>query len=308
MMSPVPILLYHSVSADPLDWIATFTVSPVTFRTHLDVVVASGRQPITVSQFADGLQGKAELPERPVLITVDDGFADFADNAMPALTERKLPSTLYVTTGALAGEVPESVLPPADMLRAADLPGLEAEGVEIGAHSHTHRQMDLLSENQLVGELSRSRDLLAETLGHPIRSFAYPHGYWRSKVLRLVDAAGFDSSCAVGNSLCSAMDHPLALSRLMVRADTDASVIAAWLDGSGASVLQPQHRVLAYGWRQYRRTRQSRLLTRLSASGTRELLGSSQRIAVPGHQTATYRRHDALLPHRQFGPPCFVGA
>jgi peptidoglycan/xylan/chitin deacetylase (PgdA/CDA1 family) len=254
MMSPVPILLYHSISADPPDWISTFTVSPVTFRTHLDVVVASGRQPITVSQFADGLQGKAELPARPVLITVDDGFADFADNAMPALTERKLPSTLYVTTGALAGEAPESVLPPADMLRAADLPGLEAEGVEIGAHSHTHRQMDLLSENQLADELSRSRDLLAETLGHPIRSFAYPHGYWRSRVLRLVDAA-------VGNSLCSAKDHPLALSRLMVRSDTDTSVIAAWLDGSGARVLPPQHRLLAYGWRQYRRSRQSRLLT-----------------------------------------------
>ena len=94
MMSPVPILLYHSISAGPPDWISTFTVSPVTFRTHLDVVVASGRQPITVSQFTDGLQGKAELPARPVLITVDDGFADFADNALPALTERKLPSTL----------------------------------------------------------------------------------------------------------------------------------------------------------------------------------------------------------------------
>ncbi|HEY0998913.1 MAG TPA: polysaccharide deacetylase family protein, partial [Streptosporangiaceae bacterium] len=132
---------------------------------------------------------------------------------------------------------------------------------EIGAHSHTHRQMDLLSGNQLADELSRSRDLLAETLGHSIRSFAYPHGYWRSRVLRLVDAAGFDSSCAVGNSLCSAKDHPLALSRLMVRADTDTSVIAAWLDGSGARVLPPQHRLLAYGWRQYRRSRQSRLLT-----------------------------------------------
>ena len=246
MMSPVPILLYHSISADPPDWIATFTVSPVTFRTHLDVVVASGRQPITVSQFADGLQGKAELPARPVLITVDDGFADFADNAMPALTERKLPSTLYVTTGALAGRVQESVLPPADMLRAADLPGLEAEGVEIGAHSHTHRQMDLLSENQLADEIFRSRDLLAETLGHPIRSFAYPHGYWRSKVLRLVDAAGFDT----------------------------------WIDGSGARILPHQHRLLAYGWRQYRRSRQSRPLTIFNSGG---LLGlsSSARCAMP---------------------------
>jgi peptidoglycan/xylan/chitin deacetylase (PgdA/CDA1 family) len=253
MLNPVPILLYHSVSAEPADWIAAFAVSPATFRAHLDAVVASGRQPVTVSQLADGLQGQGPLPARPVVITVDDGFADFADIAMPALAERKLPSTLYVTTGSLAGQSWECVLPPADMLRAVDLPDLEAAGVEIGAHSHTHRQLDLLSERAAAYELSRSHDLLAETLGHPIRSFAYPHGYWRARVRQLVGAAGFDSACAVGNSLCSAHDHPLALSRLMIRADTDASVIAAWLDGSGARVLLPRHRALAYGWRQYRR-------------------------------------------------------
>lgn len=38
MMSPVPILLYHSISPDPPDWIAPFTISPATFRAHLDVV------------------------------------------------------------------------------------------------------------------------------------------------------------------------------------------------------------------------------------------------------------------------------
>jgi peptidoglycan/xylan/chitin deacetylase (PgdA/CDA1 family) len=262
VLSPVPILLYHSVSADPPDWIADFTVTPATFRAHLDAVVASGREPITVSQLADGLRGRGQLPARPVLITVDDGFADFLDNAMPALAERKLPSTLYVTTGALAGRGNESVLPPADMLHAADLPGLEAAGVEIGAHSHTHRQLDLLSESQVADEVSRSRDLLAETLGHPVRSFAYPHGYWRAKVLRLVKATGFDSACTVGEALCSARDHPLALPRLMIRAGTDASAITAWLNGSRARVLRPQHRLLAYGWRQCRRSQQFRRAAR----------------------------------------------
>jgi peptidoglycan/xylan/chitin deacetylase (PgdA/CDA1 family) len=255
MLDPVPVLLYHSVSADPAGWIADFAVSPATFRAHLDAVVASGRQPLTVSQLADGRRGQGPLPARPVVITVDDGFADFADHALPALADRKLPSTLYVTTGCLAGKSWESVLPPADMLRAADLPGLEAAGVEIGAHSHTHPQMDLLSGRAAADELTRSHDLLAETLGHRIRSFAYPHGYWRRRVRHLVGAAGFDSACAVGNSLCSAQDHPLALSRLMVGAGTDASVIAGWLDGSGARVISPRHRVLAYGWRQYRRAR-----------------------------------------------------
>jgi peptidoglycan/xylan/chitin deacetylase (PgdA/CDA1 family) len=247
--------VYHSVSAEPADWIAPFAVSPVMFAKHLDAVLASGRQAITVSQLADGLREKGPLPPSPVLITVDDGFADFTGHALPALAERNLPSTLYVTTGSLAGQKQESVLPPADMLSARDLPGLEAADVEIGAHSHTHRQLDLLSSRDAADDLSRSHDLLAETLGHPIRSFAYPHGYWRARIRQQVGIAGFDSACAVGNSLCSASDHPLALSRLMIQADTDASVIASWLDGSGAKTLSPKHRVLAYGWRQYRRTK-----------------------------------------------------
>jgi len=258
MPAPVPILLYHAVTADPPAWIAEFAVTPAVFRAHLDAVVASGRQPLTVSQYTDGLNGTAPLPPRPVLITVDDGFADFAENALPALTERELPSTLYVTTGACAGQPRETVLPDAAMLRYADLPGLEAAGVEIGAHSHTHRQLDLLPGRDVAAELSSSHDLLAQTLGHRVRSFAYPHGYWRSRVRRLVGEAGFDSACAVGNAWSSAGDHRLAMSRLMVRADHDLATVTSWLDGPGAHVLPGRQRVLAFGWRQYRRARSLR--------------------------------------------------
>jgi peptidoglycan/xylan/chitin deacetylase (PgdA/CDA1 family) len=254
-VSPAPILLYHAVSDDPPGWIAPFAVSPATFAEHLDAVVASGRVPLTASQYADGRRD-GTLPERPVVITVDDGFADFESNALPILAERDLPSTLYVTTGALADQRPDSVLPPAAMLRLSDLPALEAAGVEIGAHSHTHRQLDLLPANAAAVELSRSRDVLAGALGHHIRSFAYPHGYWRPRVRRLAADAGFDSAFGVAEALSSPQEHPLALSRLMVRADTSGSTVAAWLDGSGARVVSPGRRVLAFGWRQYRRARQ----------------------------------------------------
>jgi peptidoglycan/xylan/chitin deacetylase (PgdA/CDA1 family) len=257
MVSPVPILLYHAITDDPPSWIAPFAISPAAFASHLDAVVASGRQPLTVSQYADGLRGAASLPPRPVLITFDDGFADFASNAVPALAARQLPSTLYVTTGALADRPYECVLPTADMLRSTQLAGLTSAGVELGAHSHTHRQLDLLPPRQVAAELWRSGDLLAQTLGCPVRSFAYPHSYWRAAVRRLVGEAGFDSACAVGNALSSAADHPLALSRLMVRAGTSASTVAAWLSGSGAGVLSGRRRVLAFGWRQYRRLGQA---------------------------------------------------
>jgi peptidoglycan/xylan/chitin deacetylase (PgdA/CDA1 family) len=254
--APVPILAYHSVSADPADWITPFAVSPQVFAAHLDAVAASGREPITVSHYADALRGRSVMPDRPVLITVDDGFADFADHALPALAERNMPSTLYVTTGALADQQRECVLPPATMLRRADLAGLEAAGVEIGAHSHAHWQLDLLADHTVEADLARCRDLLTDTLGHHIRTFAYPHGYWRRSIRRLVGEAGFDSACAVGNSLCSARDHPLALSRLMIRAGDGASVITAWMNGDPTRTLPRRRRVPAFGWRQYRRFRQ----------------------------------------------------
>jgi peptidoglycan/xylan/chitin deacetylase (PgdA/CDA1 family) len=254
-MSPVPVLLYHAVSANPPEWIAPFAVSPATFAAHLDLVVASGRQPLTVSQYVDCLRG-ASVPARPVLITVDDGFADFADNALPALTERSLVSTLYVTTGALAGPTRQTVLPVAEMLRRADLPGIEAAGVEIGAHSHTHRQLDVLPERECAAELARCAGLLSDVLGHKVRSFAYPHGYWKARVRRQVAAAGFDSACTVANALSRSHDDHLALSRLMVRAGTDLGTVARWLSGTGAPVRQ--HRVLAFGWRQCRRVTHGR--------------------------------------------------
>ncbi len=258
MAGPVPILLYHAVCDDPPGWIAPFTVSPAEFASHLDAVAASGRQPLTVSQYADGVSGKAALPSRPVLITFDDGFADFAEHALPALAARNLPSTLYVTTGMLADQPRDSVLPPARMLASTDLAGLAAAGVEIGAHSHTHRQLDLLPGPAAAAELSRSARVLASALGQPVRSFAYPHGYWRAEVRRLVGEAGFDSACGVGEALSSARDHPLSLPRLMVRAGMGAGTIAAWLDGTAARTLPRRQRVLAFGWRQYRRARQLR--------------------------------------------------
>lgn len=254
-LTPVPVLLYHSVSAEPLDWIAPFTVSPPQFARHLDAIAASCRVPLTVSDYVDGLSGKCALPPSPVLITFDDGFADFAENALPALAARHMCSTLYVTTGALAGTAGDWVLPPAAMLEPADLPQLEAAGVEIGAHSHTHRQLDLLPEPEVATELARNAKILESILGHRTRSFAYPHGYWTPRVRRQVSAAGFDSACAVAESFSSGHDNRLALSRLMVRSDTDEREVDSWMNGSGARIA-PRQRALAFGWRQQRRLRQ----------------------------------------------------
>ena len=259
MSTIVPILLYHSVSTTPPSWIAPFTVTPPDFSRHLDLISASRRTAMTVSQLGEAVAGHAPLPERPVVVTFDDGFADF-EHASAELGARGLPSTLYVTTGALRGRGgpdPDLALPPADMLGWSQLGELIDRGVEVGAHTHTHPQLDVLPGESAAEEIRRSKELLEDALACEVPSFAYPHGFHSPNVRRSVRAAGYTSACAVMNALSSRNDDVLALARLTVRADTDPDRIAAWLDGGGARVAPYPEKVATRAWRLYRRAHAS---------------------------------------------------
>ena len=129
----VPILLYHSVADEPSEFIAPYTVSPATLGRHLDAVAATGATTLTVSDFLAARAG-GTLPERPVLVTFDDGYRDTLTAAAPALAGRGMVATTYVTTGVV-----DVASPGGDpMVTWAQIGELAAMGHEIGAHSHTH--------------------------------------------------------------------------------------------------------------------------------------------------------------------------
>jgi peptidoglycan/xylan/chitin deacetylase (PgdA/CDA1 family) len=161
------------------------------------------------------------------------------------MQERGLTATLYVTTGTLGA---------APMLDWPQLPALRAAGIEIGAHSHTHPQLDTLAPDAAREEIAGCKALIERSLGAPVRSFAYPHGYSSRRVRRLVQQAGYDSACGVGNTLSSAGDDRFALSRLMVRSTTRPDEIGRWLDRLGAPP-RGREAVRTRAWRAYRRGR-----------------------------------------------------
>lgn len=236
-MIRVPILNYHCVSDVPAPWIADCTVTPADFHRHLDVIAAGGRTVVPVSRLADAAAGRRPLPRNPLVITFDDGFADFADVAVPALADRRLPCTLYAATGSLEGRRPrQTVFPLHPMVSWSRLPELEEQGVEIGSHSHTHRDLDLADPRVAADEIVRSKELLEDALGHPVTTFAYPYGHFTGRLRRIVAHSGYDSACAVRGRLSRVGDDLFALARLPLRAATTVEDVAAWVAGRGARV------------------------------------------------------------------------
>lgn len=250
----VPILMYHSISRQASPQFRPFIVTPPLFEEHLSYLKQEGYTPLTVSEFLV-LRNAADasLPERPIVLTFDDGFADFYTDALPLLQKYGFPATLYVTTGYVnetsrwlqrrgEGERP--------MLSWTQLAELHEHGIELGAHTHTHPQLDLLSHAEAWSEITQSKTLLEGHLAIEVASFAYPFGYHTSAVRRQVIQAGFSSACAVKYAMSSTESDIFALARLFVSIETDTRALAHLLSTHALSSLNDMYiRARAPIWR-----------------------------------------------------------
>ena len=230
----IPILLYHSITDREAGKFSSFTLSPATFEAHLDLIMRRGHTVLSVSDLVEHIDSGGPLPERPVVITFDDGFLDLAEHAWPALAERRLPATAYVTTGFL--DRPDQPRRPEHwgglpLLDATALVDLDRAGLEIGAHSVSHPQLDCISPSAATAQVRDSKAALEALLRHPVDSFAYPFGHFDESVRQAVVGAGFTSACGVKNCLSSLTDDRFALARLTVRNDWDSELLGRVLDG-----------------------------------------------------------------------------
>jgi peptidoglycan/xylan/chitin deacetylase (PgdA/CDA1 family) len=216
----VPVLLYHCVSADGGGVMGRYTMAPSVFRAHMAWIAEHGFQTLTVSAYARSLRGEGPLPARPVVVTFDDGYADFVDEAFPVLAEYGIRVTLYVTTRPV-----EQTMYGRPVLSWSELRQLAGLGVEIGAHSHDHVQLDLLSRSATADQVTTCKRLLEEHLETEVRSFAYPHGYNSARTRAAVRAAGYSSACAVKNRLSHDQDDPWAIARIMFERGADTGVL-----------------------------------------------------------------------------------
>ncbi len=229
----VPILMYHSIACAAGARFRQFTVSPASFAEQMAYLHAQQYTPLTVTQYVQARsQGASSLAERPVIITFDDGFADFFTDALPVLRRYNLTATLYITTAYVDGvsswmrREKETARP---MLSWQQVREIAVNGIECGAHTHTHPQLDTLSLRAATNEMASSKNVLEDHLGQAVCTFAYPYGYSTARLRHAAREIGFTSACAVRHAQSSIHENAFRLARLMVDRDTTLDTFAALL-------------------------------------------------------------------------------
>ncbi len=205
-----PILMYHYISSAPEDAdyvLRDLTVPPEQFAEQLDYLRDNGFTTITMTQLWAGMEG-APLPEKPIVLTFDDGYWDAHAHATPLLLERGMVGTFYICSGFMGQP---------SYMRWEDAAQIQGAGMEIGGHSATHANLSVLGRAELEVEIKESTALIEQTLGLRPVSFCYPFGYHNTFVTTILREAGYQTAVTTSDALTHYRNNPYRMGRVRIR-------------------------------------------------------------------------------------------
>lgn len=206
----VPILFYHyiRINPDPRDQLGfELSVTPRNFQAQMDWLRVAGGHPVTLAQVMAAIQGGPPLPSRPVVLTFDDGHDDFATQAVPILVKNHFVATSFVVPGFLGTP---SYMTQAQVQQVAE------QGMVIGAHTMHHVDLTRVAAAVAQAEITSSKTMLEQLIGHAVDDFAYPYGKLSPPVEAWVQQAGFHDASATTGGTQQCLSNRFALHRLEV--------------------------------------------------------------------------------------------
>ncbi len=156
------------------------SVEPKVFARQIATIAEAGYRGIALREAIAHREATGTWPNRSVVLTFDDGFRNFYDEAMPVLTENGFSATVFIVSDYIGRrndwEVPPAGLGVRDLLTWQQAGELARNGIEIGSHTSTHPDLRRVSDSEAQREIAGSRMKIEDHLGQEVVSFAYPFG------------------------------------------------------------------------------------------------------------------------------------
>lgn len=208
----IPILTYHYIRPLPGDddrLGQNLSVSPEQFEKQIKYLSDNGYKAMTF----DDLRAN-NIPDKPVILTFDDGYRDAYSDAFPVLKKYNFNAVFYIITGFVGQE---------RYLTWAMMKEMSRAGMVFGSHSVSHPDLgkEDIEDEKVEYELSESKEILTEQLGKEIKDFCYPSGQANTKTVTAVYKAGYKTAVSTQIDFAKKGDYLLWLPRLRIKNDTN---------------------------------------------------------------------------------------
>jgi len=209
----VPIFMYHHIQdtdskTNPIE--RGLSVSPQKFANQLDYIQSKGYRTVTFKELENGA-----TPEKPVILTFDDGYHNFYENAFPELKKRNMTGVIFIISGKNSSEY----------LTGNEIKTIQKYGIEIGSHTINHFDLTSLSNDTARKEIAESKSRLEKEFNTDIISFCYPAGEYNDQIVKLAKSAGYDFAVTTKSGQGKFSD-PFELKRYRI---TEETYISAYI-------------------------------------------------------------------------------
>lgn len=265
------IFAFHNVMPDdsiPARCDRSLHVTLSDFQDYLGVI-ADGHTVVPLDEIAARVRQRRSVDGLAAL-TFDDAYRGVMIHAAPLLARRALPATVFVVSGAAAAPAPfwwdligsdggltegvrnhalnhlqgarDLVLAEHDVSEFAmptallpacwdDVRTLARDGMTIGSHTVSHRNLTAIGGAAVEQELERARAEIGAVLGAPPVEVAYPYGLLNGSVIEAAGRAGYTTGVTLQFGLVTRDTNTLALPRINVPAGISLPALECWAAG-----------------------------------------------------------------------------
>ena len=250
----VPVLMWHNLAEESS---GDMTISVDTFRAQIEALHEAGFKTVSLQQLYDYVHFGTELPEKPIVLTFDDGYFSNYEYAFPILQEYDMQATIFaigVSVGKDTYKDTDHAMTPhfgADEAREMVDSGL------ISVQSHTfdmHQwppfedgnaqvretllpfdgEADADYEAAVEADFAESRELLESITGQPVNALAFPEGAYVTLTQDALRSAGAEltfTTVRAVNTVVKGLPQSLcAMPRFGMTESTDMTALVAELE------------------------------------------------------------------------------
>ncbi|WP_315817158.1 polysaccharide deacetylase family protein [Paraflavitalea speifideaquila] len=215
--------MYHKVCANGTADL--LTVPANVLESQLHYLQQEGYQTILLSELVNHIRLGSPLPEKPVLITFDDGYRDNFTTAYPIFEKFGMKTNIFLVPAFLQEAVGKGTMGTSPYLWLEDIEAMDPGLVEYGLHSFDHKSYKTLPNKAVEADLHQCKTALS-AMGIPFQPcLAFPYGAYPKKnamkhleFQKSLAACNIVAAFRIGNRLNALpLNNPLLIQRLDIQ-------------------------------------------------------------------------------------------